>query len=49
MAGHRPTTWVSDLYGTQQGHPDLWQLCLAHQLRGCQYAIEVGNTIFGHV
>jgi transposase len=46
MAGHRPTIWVSDLYGAQQGHADLWQVCLAHQLRDCQYAIEAGDTIF---
>jgi transposase len=46
MAGHRPTIWVSDLYGAQQGHADLWQVCLAHQLRDCKYAIEVGDTIF---
>jgi len=24
----------------------LWQVCLAHQLRDCQYAIEAGDTIF---
>ena len=30
LAGHRPTIWVSDLYGAQQGHADLWQVCLAH-------------------
>ena len=46
MAGHRPTIWVSDLYGAQQGHADLWQICLAHQLRDCKYAIEAGDTIF---
>jgi transposase len=46
MAGHRPTIWVSDLYCAQQGHADLWQVCLAHQLRDCQYAIEAGDTIF---
>jgi transposase len=46
MAGHRPAIWVSDLYGAQQGHADLWQVCLAHQLRDCQYAIEAGDTIF---
>lgn len=46
MAGHRPSLWVSDLYGAQQGHADLWQVCLAHQLRDCQYAIEAGDTIF---
>jgi len=46
MAGHRPTIWVSDLYGAQQGHADLWQVCLAHQLRDCKYAIEAGDTVF---
>jgi transposase len=46
MAGHRPNIWVSDLYGAQQGHADLWQVCLAHQLRDCKFAIEAGDTIF---
>jgi transposase len=46
MAGHRPSIWVSDLYGAQQGHAALWQVCLAHQLRDCKYAIEAGDTIF---
>ena len=46
MAGHRPSIWVSDLYGPQQGHADLWQVCLAHQLRDCQYAIDAGDTVF---
>jgi len=46
MTGHRPSVWVSDLYGAQQGHADLWQVCLAHQLRDCKYAIEAGDTIF---
>ena len=46
MAGHRPSIWVSDLYGAQQGHADLWQVCLAHQLRDCQYAIDAGDTVF---
>jgi transposase len=46
MAGHRPSIWVSDLYGAQQGHADRWQVCLAHQLRDCKYAIEAGDTIF---
>jgi transposase len=45
MAAHRPSIWVSDLYGAQQGHADLWQICLAHQLRDCKYAIEAGDTI----
>ncbi len=46
MGGHRPMIWVSDLYGAQQGHADQWQVCLAHQLRDCQFAIDVGDTIF---
>jgi transposase len=46
MAGHRPVIWVSDLYGAQQGHADLWQVCLAHQLRDCQYAIDAGDMVF---
>ena len=46
MAGHRPVIWVSDLYGAQQGHADRWQVCLAHQLRDCKFAVEAGDTIF---
>jgi len=46
MDGHRPVIWVSDLYGAQQGHADGWQVCLAHQLRDCQFAIEAGDAIF---
>jgi transposase len=46
MASHRPSIWVSDLYGAQQGHADLWQICLAHQLRDCQYAIDAGDKVF---
>jgi transposase len=46
LAGHRPMLWVSDLYGAQQGHADRWQVCLAHQLRDCQYAIEAGDAVF---
>jgi transposase len=46
MAGCRPNIWVSDLYGAQQGHADLWQVCLAHQLRDCQYAIDAGDMVF---
>jgi transposase len=46
MDGHRPAIWVSDLYGPQQGHADAWQVCLAHQLRDCQFAIEAGDSVF---
>ena len=46
LDGHRPALWVSDLYGAQQGFADEWQVCLAHQLRDCRYAIEAGDTVF---
>ena len=46
MGGHRPAIWVSDLFCAQQGHADLWQVCLAHQLRNCQFAIDAGDTVF---
>src|SRR3954467_11016676 len=44
--GHRPNVWVSDLYSAQRGHADLWQVCLAHQLRDLGYAVEAGDTVF---
>ena len=46
MDGHKPAIWVSDLYGGQRGHGEAWQLCLAHQLRDCQYAIDAGDAVF---
>lgn len=46
LGGHRPALWVSDLYSAQQGHADAWQVCLAHQLRDCQYAIDAGDAVF---
>ena len=47
MNGHRPQVWVSDLYGTQRNNPAYqWQVCLSHQLRDCQYAIEAGDSLF---
>jgi transposase len=46
MDGHRPAIWVSDLYSAQQGHAAGWQICLAHQLRDCTFAIEAGDAIF---
>jgi transposase len=46
LDGHRPALWVSDLYGAQQGHAEAWQVCLAHQLRDCAYAIEAGDAVF---
>lgn len=46
MAGASPLVWVSDLYGAQQGHGQDWQVCLAHQLRDVQYAIDDGDNVF---
>lgn len=46
MNGASPLVWVSDLYGAQQGHGRDWQVCLAHQLRDLQYAIEEGDNVF---
>jgi transposase len=47
LGGHRPTIGVSDLYSAQQHHPAAdWQVCLAHQLRDCQFALESGDTVF---
>jgi transposase len=47
MGEHQPEVWVSDLYSAQKTHPAAaWQVCLAHQLRDCQYGIEAGDEIF---
>jgi transposase len=45
LAGHRPQVWVSDLFGAQQGHAEQWQVCLAHQLRDCTFAVEAGDDV----
>ncbi len=50
MAEHQPEIWVSDLFSAQKNHPaSKWQVCLAHQLRDCQYAIDSGDTIFAPI
>ena len=47
MDSHRPQVWVSDLFSAQKAHPaDDWQVCLAHQLRDCQDAIDAGDELF---
>lgn len=47
MADHRPQVWVSDLFSAQKTHPaESWQVCLAHQLRDCQYGMDAGDAIF---
>jgi len=46
MAGHQPQIWVSDLFSAQAAHPAHdWQVCLAHQLRDCQYAMDAGDAL----
>ena len=50
MEDHRPQVWVSDLFSAQKKHPAAqWQVCLAHQLRDCQYGIDAGDEIFSPV
>ena len=46
LGGHRPALWVSDHHSAQRGHAEEWQICLAHQLRDCAYAIEAGDAVF---
>ena len=47
LGTHRPTIWVSDLYSAQQNHPAAdWQVCLAHQVRDCQFASDAGDAVF---
>jgi transposase len=47
MNGHRPKIWLSDLFSAQKKHPaEHWQVCLAHQLRDCQYGMDAGDDIF---
>jgi transposase len=42
----RPEVWVSDMLGSQRGHAEEWQVCLAHLLRDATYAVECGDTAF---
>jgi len=46
----RPDFWVSDRLGSQQGWAKVdWQVCLSHQLRDVEYAIESGDNTFAPV
>lgn len=49
LGGVRPAFWVSDRLGSQQGWGQQWQVCLAHQLRDVQYALDAGDTVFAPV
>jgi transposase len=47
LEDHEPEVWVSDLFSAQVNHPaKQWQVCLAHQLRDCQYAMDAGDRVF---
>ncbi len=47
MGESRPEIWVSDLFSAQKTHPaEEWQVCLAHQIRDCQYGIDAGDEVF---
>lgn len=46
FGGVRPGVWVSDALGSQRGHAEKWQMCLAHLLRDAQYAIDCGDAVF---
>jgi transposase len=45
----RPDVWVSDRLGSQRGWGKEWQVCLSHQLRDVQYAIDAGDSVFAPV
>jgi transposase len=46
----RPAFWVSNLHGAQAKNPaEVWQVCLAHQLRDCQFAVDAGDWLFAPV
>lgn len=50
MGENHPDVWVSDLFSAQKNNPaQEWQVCLAHQLRNCQYAIDAGERVFAPV
>ena len=50
LKGNVPLTWISDLYSGQLKNPALkLQICLAHQLRNCKYAVDCKDEIFAPV
>ena len=50
MGEAQPQVWVSDLFSAQAKHPaQQWQVCLAHQLRDCQFAMDKGDRVFAPV
>jgi transposase len=49
MAGHRPEAWVSDRCPAQGGHAAERQACLAHPVRDCRKAEQLGDAAFAPV
>jgi transposase len=49
MAGHRPEVWVSDRCPAQGGHAAERQACLAHLVRDCRKAEQLGDAAFAPV
>ena len=50
LGDFRPDFWVSDRLGSQQGWSSVdWQVCLSHQIRDIEFAIECGDTAFAPV
>jgi transposase len=49
MAGHRPEAWVSDRCPAQGGHAAERQACLAHLVRDCRKAEQLGDAAFAPV
>lgn len=50
MGENHLDVWVSNLFSAQKNNPaQEWQVCLAHQLRNCQYAIDAGERVFAPV
>ena len=46
FAHTRPGVWVSDALGSQRGHGERWQMCLAHLPCCAQYAVDCGDAGF---
>ena len=46
FAGVRPGVWVSDALGSQRGHGQAWQTCLAHLPCCAQHATDCGDAVF---
>ena len=50
LGDFRPDFWVSDRLGSQKGWYKVdWQVCLSHQIRDVEFAIESGDTVFAPV